>query len=761
MIGDSASSHEARDRLYEIIRSSVSFEDKARQALELGRDYLDADYGYLTRIDTETDHWETIVSTDPPDGEIPEGMEADLGTTYCRRTMTANDQIALHDLPNQGWDDDIAFETYGLHCYLGTRIILDEEPYGTVCFAAEDARSEPFTDGETMFAELISRLLERELEREQHETELTRHTNLALVLNRILRHNLRNDMAVIRGFTQLMTERLNGDVSGEIALRNIDKLIQLAEKARELDEIIASNHERMPTAVVSLVEEVVDSVREDYPNATVTIEADHETTTALYPSFERALWELLENAAKHSGTNPQITVSVETVPNAIEIHIEDTGPGLSEQEVAVLESGVETPLTHGSGLGLWLTHWIVSNHDGEITPEASDAGTSMTLSIPRKATPTTETLAKLTRARDQYQAAFEESNDGMVIVNDDARVVDANPATEHVYGLDRQTLLGRKLSEFIPEGDDFDTVWSEFQRADIDRDTKPVAGGDGVTRQIEYSAVRDIVPGQHLIIGRNVTDRVQQENQLRLKTQAMAEAPIGITITDPTQPDNPMVYTNKQFRRLTGYDDAEILGRNCRFLQGEKTDPETVATIRRGIDAEEPVSVRIRNYRKDGTLFWNRISIAPVRDDHGTVTNWIGFQEDVTDQVRREQELESATERLEKMIEVSPDPIIMLDADGKIKLWNTAAEAVFGYDASSVVGQRIQNLKLHSDDQTPEFETQLKRVLAGNRLKNYEIDRHTEHAEHVRLSLSAAPIQNESETIVGVIAVAKDITDHV
>lgn len=769
---ETLASREARQKLYEIVRQDVPFEEKGREALALGAEYLRADNGHLTRIDRETDHWQAEISSDGDSGPFPAGLELDLGTTYCRRTLESDSQIVLHDASNQGWETDIAFESHGLNCYLGTTLVVDGEPYGTVCFVADDPREEPFSNEETMFAELTARLLERELEREQHEANLTRYANLALVLNRVLRHNLRNDMSIIRGFTQLMAERLDHDSHGETVLKNIDDLIDLTEKARELDEIVATDHERESIEVVSLVGDVVDAVSRKYPNATVSIESDRAVTTALFPGFERALRELLENAAKHSGTHPRIDVTVETVPNAVEIRIEDDGPGLDEEEAEVLETGAETPLIHGSGLGLWLTHWIVSNHDGTITAAASETGTRMTVSIPRKTAANPQgRLAKLTRARDQYQAVFEESTDAIVIANDDARVVDANPGVEDVYGVNRRELLGRRLSEFVPADTDFDAAWTEFQRTGVERDTVPIDGDDEVTRQIEYSAVTDIVPGEHLVICRDVTDRVRREEELSWKTQAMDEAPVGVTITDPTRRDNPIVYANEQFRELTGYDEEEILDRNCRFLQGEETDPEPVETIRRAISTAEPVSVRMRNYRKDGTPFWNRIGIAPVTDDDGTLRSFIGFQEDVTDHaerdrdvtdhVERDRELTRATERLEAIIDISPLVIVAVDGEGRIELCNEAAENVFGCDAESVDGDRIQDVRLLGDGQETEFTAQVRRVLDGETLRNHEIQLDTDDGDRVRSSLSAAPIRDGSGAITGAIAVAKEIADDI
>lgn len=126
---------------------------------------------------------------------------------------------------------------------------------------------------------------------------------------------------------------------------------------------------------------------------------------------------------------------------------------------------------------------------------------------------------------------------------------------------------------------------------------------------------------------------------LRLKERAMDEAPIGITITEAGNEDNPLVYVNEQFKQLIGYD-SNVLGEDCRFLQGPETDPDIVATIRESIDEEEPVSVDILNYRKNGQKFWNKLDVAPIRDATGAVTQFVGFQTEITDRKIKERRLE-------------------------------------------------------------------------------------------------------------------------
>jgi PAS domain S-box-containing protein len=114
-----------------------------------------------------------------------------------------------------------------------------------------------------------------------------------------------------------------------------------------------------------------------------------------------------------------------------------------------------------------------------------------------------------------------------------------------------------------------------------------------------------------------------------------------MVVTDPRQADNPVVFANNAFCRLTGYDRAEIVGRNCRFLQGPETDPQARRRIHDAVAAAESIEIDIRNYRKDGTAFWNRLLLAPVRDAAGVLAYFFASQVDVTMELERLAGLES------------------------------------------------------------------------------------------------------------------------
>jgi PAS domain S-box-containing protein len=118
--------------------------------------------------------------------------------------------------------------------------------------------------------------------------------------------------------------------------------------------------------------------------------------------------------------------------------------------------------------------------------------------------------------------------------------------------------------------------------------------------------------------------------ELTLLRQALDQSGTGFVLTDPHQPDHPIVYANQAFLTMTGYTEEQVLGRNCRFLQGGDTDPEAVDELRRAIAEERATSVHLRNYRKDGSAFWNEVHVAPVRDEDGRVVRFVGVQVDVT-----------------------------------------------------------------------------------------------------------------------------------
>ncbi|OYX04752.1 MAG: histidine kinase [Caulobacter vibrioides] len=126
---------------------------------------------------------------------------------------------------------------------------------------------------------------------------------------------------------------------------------------------------------------------------------------------------------------------------------------------------------------------------------------------------------------------------------------------------------------------------------------------------------------------------------------------MAMIVTDATQTDNPIIFANDAFLKLTGYARDEVIGRNCRFLQGPDTDPETVKTVREAVTAGDDVAVDLLNYRKDGSSFWNALYLSPVRNDAGQIVYFFGSQLDVTDKKAIEVRARDHSDGLQQMVD--------------------------------------------------------------------------------------------------------------
>ncbi|RZL19172.1 MAG: PAS domain-containing protein, partial [Pedobacter sp.] len=136
----------------------------------------------------------------------------------------------------------------------------------------------------------------------------------------------------------------------------------------------------------------------------------------------------------------------------------------------------------------------------------------------------------------------------------------------------------------------------------------------------------------------------------KLLTQALDASISGIIITDNTQPDNPIVYCNGAFEVISGYTRNEIIGHNCRFLQADDRDQPERKVLAKSVKEGSECRVIIRNYRKNGELFWNELYMSPVKNDAGEVSHFIGVQNDVTDRKKVEHDLRQQKLQMEQKV---------------------------------------------------------------------------------------------------------------
>ena len=204
-------------------------------------------------------------------------------------------------------------------------------------------------------------------------------------------------------------------------------------------------------------------------------------------------------------------------------------------------------------------------------------------------------------------------------------------------------------------------------------------------------------PTRAVVAHENVTPRKRAEEALRLRDMAIAASSNGIVITDPSQPDNPITYVNPAFERISGYSAQEVLGRNCRLLQGTDREQPALAELRAALQEGRGCQAVLRNYKKNGTLFWNELSISPVRDEEGHLVSFVGVQNDVTERRRAEEALRDSEERYRALYEDNPSMYFTLDEKGTVLSVNHFGSRQLGYAPEELIGHPVLEI-FHEED---------------------------------------------------------------
>lgn len=332
-------------------------------------------------------------------------------------------------------------------------------------------------------------------------------------------------------------------------------------------------------------------------------------------------------------------------------------------------------------------------------------------------------------------------------VNNAARLLLDPPSSD--------TVIGESILEYI-DSSDRRSLLEQFER--VDRGDASSIGLTLTVRPANGDSREFVV--LNTAVEWNDEDRIEllffNTNgtlPIGLPARTMDESPVGVSIADATHTDDPLIYVNDEFCALTGYSREEILGRNCRFLQGEATDEDTVAAIRDAIESQEAITTELRNYRKDGSMFWNRLSITPVESESGTVTHFLGFQEDVS--VRKLYEHEKRL--FEQQADATDQSIFITDREGTIEYVNPAFEVTTGYSAAEAIGKTPRILKSgHQDDEF--YETLWGTITAGE-VWEAELTNKRKSGELYRTRQKIVPVTNSEGDQTHFVAIEEDITD--
>jgi diguanylate cyclase (GGDEF)-like protein/PAS domain S-box-containing protein len=322
------------------------------------------------------------------------------------------------------------------------------------------------------------------------------------------------------------------------------------------------------------------------------------------------------------------------------LHPEDRA--LSRERVALMHTGTVVPRIEQRYLRVDGTDVY-----GEAEAVAIDhQGRKVFIVFIRDVTERRARMDELRRAR----AAMELAPDPIFLTDRETLLyADVNAAACQLLGYPREEMLTRGVMDFTVGADraDFHALFDAVAAAGQEHVSEEhrvrhlrCRDGKVLPVEIRRSAVRS--GGRDLIVSvaRDLSERRRAEEALRLRDRAIEASDSAILLVDMRDPVQPIEYVNAAFERMTGYSAAESIGRNCRFLQrGDHLQPE-LERLREALGAGNDAHVLLRNYRKDGRLFWNRLNVSPVRDDAGAITHYVGIATDVTDLTADRHELQ-------------------------------------------------------------------------------------------------------------------------
>ncbi len=330
-------------------------------------------------------------------------------------------------------------------------------------------------------------------------------------------------------------------------------------------------------------------------------------------------------------------------------------------------------------------------------------------------------LARFNRERAKAAESLREANenlditlksigDAVIATDGNGMVSRMNRVAEALTGWTLDDAIGRPLPEVFPiinaqtrqrVEDPVGKVLKTGRIVGLANHTALLAR-DGTERQIADSAAPiQNVAGRTIgvvLVFRDVTDEYAVAEKLRLLERAIDAAGEGICITGPSDVGNRLVYANRGFEQLTGYSAAEALGQNMRFLQGVDTDRTAVDRMRTAIESDREFTTELLNYRKDGTPFWNQISITPVKDAAGKISHFVAVLRDLTDRKRVELALQDSELQYRRLFEAAKDGILILDAETGVVLdANPFLVEMLGYSHEQFLGKRIWELGFFKD----------------------------------------------------------------
>ena len=369
----------------------------------------------------------------------------------------------------------------------------------------------------------------------------------------------------------------------------------------------------------------------------------------------------------------------------------------------------------------------------------------------------------------QFRAITASAQDAIITMDADSIIQFANPAVEDVFGYSPEELIGESITRLMPdrhrqahlegldrflETGDETMDWSAAEFPGLRKD------GTEIDLSISYAEYEQNGETYFEGIMRDITERKEKERELRVFSEAMEQAEEAMLITEAEPLDEPgprITYVNSAFEKMTGYTEAEILGKTPRVLQGPKTDRDVLDSLRVALEAGESWRGETTNYRKDGTPFLVQWNVAPVRDEGGDIEYWVSVQRDVTEEREREETLRRQNHLLEQTQRLAG--AWEADLSSEELMWSDEVYRIHGVEPGTEI-EIGDGIGFYAPEARPKIREAFEQCVEAGEPYDLELPLDTAKGHRRWVRTVGAPSETKDGEVVKVAGAFQDITDR-
>lgn len=548
---------------------------------------------------------------------------------------------------------------------------------------------------------------------------------------------------------------------------NLQATIEELETANEEmqasnEELVASNEELQSTnEELQSVNEELYTVNNEYQGKIAELEqANNDMDNLLVSTRVGVIF--LDKDLRIRRYTPEIARLLQLLPQDIGRSIESfihtiNYPQLIEKLEEILESGseFETETTDKKG-----NPFILRILPYRKTKNGKSYGLLITL-IDIKL------LKKAQGEVTQFKLISDHVSDCHLIVNKRGKILYVNRSALQSSEYQQQEIEQLVISDIFSElnHERLMELFTQLNHSDIKPYHSHLVRKDGSMLDVELMLVLKEFNSKEktlFISARDISERIQNQRQLQLITRALEKSDNGVIITNCTANEE-IVYVNQGFSNITGYKSKEVIGKKCSFLQGEKTNKEDVNKIRVAIKQGKAIGVQLLNYRKDGQSFWNYLQLSPIRDDSGTLVNYIGVVTDISKTVELEQLALEDSRKIKLLLNSTAEGIYFINLEGICTFCNSSAARLLGYQSpEDLIGQHMHKLIRHSKANGEKFPAEECDIVNSMRSgKCFSTDKEVfwgKKGNRIPVEVWSHPIVEENGKISGSVVTFFDIT---